>query len=89
MRHGDVEIVAKRIPTRQHGLILHPVFEQERRCLGDLQRGNRRVGEAFAPKRVALEVSKAPIPPNSETSFLPGLGVDAGIVSVSRYSTSS
>ena len=86
-----MEIVAERIPTRQHRLILDRAFEQaQRRCLGDFSAA---IVASVRPSRrsvSALDVEQGPIPPNSETSFFAsGLVSTRGMVSVSRYSTSS
>ena len=51
VRHRGVEIIAERVPARQDRPVLDPRFEQAQRGrLGDLERGDGRIGQAFAPQ---------------------------------------
>lgn len=53
MRHRGGKVVAERVPARQHQLRFDPRLEQPQRgCLGDLQRGDGRVGEPLATQAV-------------------------------------
>ena len=53
VRHGGVEVIAERIPARQHRPAFDPRLEQAQRGrLRDLERGDRRIGQALAPQRV-------------------------------------
>ena len=92
MGHGRGEIIAKRVPARQHRPVLDPRFEQAARGrLGDLERGDHAVGQALAAQRLVRRCrASAQCPPNWWSSALAcALVSRRGMARASRYSTSS
>ena len=79
MRHGRVEIVAERVPARQDGLLFDPRFEQAQRGrLGDLDRGDRRIGQPFVAQGIgAADKQRADPAEIVHQALRERLGVDA------------
>ena len=92
VRHCRVEIIAERVPARQDRLALDPRFEQPQRGrFGDLERGDGRIGQPLAAqacrrwRRAAARSRRN----RASSRLASGLVSTRGMVSVSRYSTSS
>jgi hypothetical protein len=73
------EVIAERVPARQNRLVFDPRFQQaQRRSPRDLQRGDGRIGQAFAPKRVCTGRQQRPDAAEFVDQLLrQRLGVDA------------
>ena len=63
MRHRRLQIIAERVPARQHRAALDARFEQaERGRLRDLERADYAVGQAFTAQGIGIGGQQRPDP---------------------------